>query len=95
MGRLGTACAGQNVNIDRIDAASGQVTFTPVGGPLVIGPSPDSTRPARSTSPSTWWGADTSVGGRPTAEPAQTAQIGNAAVTPQVGLPGSGHPEPL
>src|SRR5206468_9339465 len=38
VGETGTACAGQTFNVTVIDAATGQVAFTPVGGPVVLTP---------------------------------------------------------
>ncbi len=38
VGEAGTACAGVNFVVTSTDAATGQVTFVPVGGPIVLTP---------------------------------------------------------
>lgn len=38
IGEAGTACAGQTFTITVIDPATGQVTFTPSGGPVLLSP---------------------------------------------------------
>ena len=38
VGEAGTACAGTNFTVTVIDAATGQVSFTPTGGPVVLTP---------------------------------------------------------
>ncbi|MHB8577065.1 MAG: hypothetical protein ACYDCQ_17270, partial [Dehalococcoidia bacterium] len=88
-GEAGTACAGVVFTVSIIDAATGQVTFTPTGGPVVLTPPPTMNDVCRidftfSVLKAPTKDADTALG-------LQTDQIGFATGTSAVdGATGSG-----
>ncbi len=90
-GEAGTACAGQTFTIAIIDPATGQVSFTPSGGPVVLTPPATPNSVCRIDFTFSVLKAPTKPAGVSPPNTIQTAQIGFAAGTAAVnGATGTG-----
>ncbi|MDQ1401150.1 MAG: hypothetical protein QOF81_1841 [Acidimicrobiaceae bacterium] len=83
-GESGTACAGRSLTITISNLLTGQVAFTPIGGPLVLGPPGSATAVCRIDFTFNVLKLPSKPFGRATPTAIQTAQLGSAKATSAV-----------